>query len=71
MHGSPDGVVERFVPGLDLPVEPAPPRRGRAAMTIALVVILAVLAVYLAVEVVSGSQAEDPSLSDSAGQGQQ
>ncbi|HSK24175.1 MAG TPA: hypothetical protein VK906_13400 [Egicoccus sp.] len=71
LHGSPDGVVELWVPGLEVPVEPAPPRRGRAVVLIGLAAALTALTVYLVVGAVTGARAEDPSLSASAGQGQQ
>ena len=71
LHGSPDGVVERWVPGLDLPVEPTPLRRTRAVALVALATVLAVLALYLVAGAVTGARAEDPSLSISAGQGQE
>lgn len=68
--GSPDGVVERWVPGLAAPVEPVPARRARRVLALVLALALAALAVYLVVGLVTGTRAEDPSLS-SAGQGQQ
>ena len=71
LDGSTDGVVERFVPGLDLPSEPTPNSRARTVATVTLAVVLAVLVLSFAFQVVTGAQAEDPSLSDSAGQGQQ
>lgn len=70
LDGSPAGVVERWVPGLAIPVEPAPPRRGRRVAVVVAVVAVAALALYLVVDLVTGARAEDPSLS-SPWQGQQ
>ena len=65
-----DGVVERWVPGLGVPVEPpVPPRRRRTPLVIAVVVALVVgLLAVVAIRLVTDAQAEDPALGASAGQ---
>jgi hypothetical protein len=58
---------ERYVPGLEAPVEPTPPSRWRGPLLVLTSAAVVLLVLVIVLRVSAASQAQDPSLDPSLG----